>query len=488
MACSDQEKIKKLWAYTKANYVDKGFNGKFEDLIGRVAKDTGSLTKDEVADLLSRPKNVRQVTPQLWRRQHDRNKVLRDAKAYSAARGEGGAYKAIRMALYLPTFVKVMGHTTALLGTHGWRYVYQPKYWGSWLRGYGKSIRAMTKAGSQEIRNQILRHEAYADWAKPQKYQTFNGNIRSNGGLAIDPDVVYDDIQNYAHRIAGPLGRLTESSFLGLKYLRLEVAERIWQSIPEHLRTDNMRSLVQMSVNHSTGAVPELHIPEALRLAGFAPGLEASRWQSLVLDPIRTISAALPEKAVGQLASPEARYYARRRIQGAASIVGMLAVTGAIAKAIWGSDQNLTDPQKPGFGWIRIGDRMLSYTGGGASTARFAYRMIAPGRDASGRKVERSNIAMRYARSKLAPWASTAYDLLEGSDIMGKPLPGHQPAHGKQPYTVPEYLSEQMGPLSSSQAIKDLAQAGVPPDKKFVRALQAIVISASGGHIYTKGE
>jgi hypothetical protein len=496
MACFTDEQLKALWRYARAAYPE--YMGDFEQLINKVSADTQAagargLTPDEVAKAFATPKTVRDLSAKAYRYQSDSQRISREAKAYVDGIGEPGFSKALRTLAYLPTFGKVLFHSGALMVTHGWRFLFQPHQWGTWLRGYGNSLRSMSRAGAEDLSRSIMRDPAFNDWIRPVQYRDMFGRTRSTGGLAADPRKIYDDVQLYAHKLAGPLGRMTENSFLGLKKFRLDVANKRWNALPENLKTPEMRALIQMSVNHGTGAVPEIQIPELLKVGMFSPSLEATRWQSMVLDPARTIGAFAPGASEAQ------RYIAVRRLGVAIEMAITLKAMQALAQAISGTQQNYLDPRKPGFMSLLFGHRTVNFSGGMEGALRFAAGNIA---SRGGNKYPKPGQpqpteAQRYARGKLSPLAADVLDITTGSTYLGRQLPypfgkpsESGPERKEQPYSWPEYAAEQFGPLATEEAIKEAVK--IAKEKGITGAdahdiadiALSLLIQSAGAHTY----
>jgi hypothetical protein len=145
----------------------------------------------------------------------------------------------------------------------------------------------------------------------------------------------------------------------------------------------------------------------------FSPRLVASRVQ--VLNPLEY--AKMP-KATRRIAMKQM-----------AQFVATSAMALALAKAA-GATVSL-DPDSPDFLKIRVGHVRYDILGGLAQPARFgirfSYRLY---RNFIGKKNTESkqpiNLALNFARSKLSPSASFAYDAMKGKDFSGKrfkPLP-----------------------------------------------------------------
>src|SRR5215469_13493789 len=136
--CYTLHQVRQLWKNAKENYVGKlGEDGlpkvkDFEDLVRKLSVDAGTFdergnqiagpTPEDVARMLASPKGkIRAKTTQLYRQQSAQARALSDARAYVAGINQPSAYKALRLAAYLPQGIKVGAHTVALMGTHGWR-------------------------------------------------------------------------------------------------------------------------------------------------------------------------------------------------------------------------------------------------------------------------------------------------------------------------------------------------------------------------------
>ena len=97
-----------------------------------------------------------------------------------------------------------------------------------------------------------------------------------------------------------------------------------------------------------------------------------------------------------------------------------------------------------------------------------------------------------YGRSQLSPFASLASTLWFKSDWQNRPLPSSDRpvpkrlrAQGVQPYTWPEFWSEQVMPIPAEEAVREVWQKGMgmsPEQIKSMRqAMATIAIMAGTG-------
>lgn len=145
-----------------------------------------------------------------------------------------------------------------------------------------------------------------------------------------------------------------------------------------------------------------------LNAAFFSPRYTASRFQ--VLNPVMYARMA-----------PSARRLALRKMVRYAGTIGS---TLLLAK-MGGAEVNLTDPSRPDWLKIKVGNTYYDPGSGLQQTMRFVYRMgLAFGRYRRGEKANSNdhaiNVLGSFARTKLAPVPGAAVNVLQGRNVVGE--------------------------------------------------------------------
>lgn len=267
--------------------------------------------------------------------------------------------------------------------------------------------------------------------------------------------------------------------FDALKTLRFAMAEKWFNSLPDHLQNEESARLIADSVNHATGIV-KTQFHEAFNWAMFAPKLEASRWAYMFKDPIKALNYVANWKE----ASMEQRHWAKSELQQKAMVaswyLGMLTLNQAMLWAT-GSEENINgipealggkgfDPTKSDFMAFKVGGfkvgvlspmigvlRLLANALHVSFLERTKYERLTPRREALGEE------AWDYATGKASPFASFVLQGLAAQDFQkrpigflpwSEPLPRAKRLAGVRPYEFGEYMLQQFAPIPLEEAIK----------------------------------
>jgi len=506
MACYTVKEAKELWDYAKEKYLRvPGPHGypDFRELTNNLSRDikvkTGRLiVPEEIANLLSTPKRVRAANRDLLMAARNRAMMLNQAKRFvngtqhsPLTRFAIGAYNA-------PYAAKVFGHAAALHMTHAWPYALEPRMWKNFGKSWVNAWKSMKESNARAVSQEIMLGS------------TFDEKMRS--GLAADPRKMYDDLQRQMG-FWGKLGRLSENSFLGLKQLRSMAWDVVWDTVPEHLRTDEMRKIISVGVNHMSGA-PGPDAARALsgtmgttaRVLAFAPSLDVARvsrfadfakWAG-VAGKTALNKAPLAGDQLARLwgrATPEQQWYANYQMKQYARMASvattLLFLNQMVLKHLFGSDENINwnDIDSPDWMTLKGPDgSILQATGGQVPMARMVSRMVRHPKQAP-------DVLGNYLLGKLNPFLNTAMTLAKGWGFGGTDVPM---PFGEAPPTFTnwtEFLLAELGPISTEDGIHKFAgemsdQSGIPQEfnEKFLRALVkgglAIVPAALGMHYY----
>lgn len=481
MACYTKNEAKDLWDYAKETYLKQpGQHGymDFKELTNKLSEDifnaTGGNKKgpdgkpignrivpEEIARLLSTPKTVKTATKNLLMTDRNRAQALRQARAFVTGQETSPLARFIGKAYQFPYAGKTVAHSAALHMTHAWPLAFDPKAWRNFGKTWVDSWKAMKESNAQAIKENIMLD------AK------FDQKVKS--GLAIDPREIYDDVQ---HRTGfwGKLGRMTANSFLGLKELRSMEWDRIWDTVPDHLKTEEMEKAISLHVNHMTGApgpegarVLSGKAGRVARIFAFAPSLETAR----VMRPVdfiksagvRGTSALNRAPVIGEQlqklwgrSSPEAQFMARQNMKQwtriAAVYSGILYSSHLLLKHFYGSDEdvNTKDPFKSDWLTPKGPDgSVLQATGGQIPMIRTAARI--------GMKPKQAGDALgNYLMGKLNPALSIPLELAKGKGFGGTEVPA---PFGTQESTVgswAEFLTAELGPIATEEGIHEFAK------------------------------
>lgn len=527
MACHSPKDAKKVWDYAKTVInaeLAKAGTGEgrfisFPDLTHKISEDIWQasgqklrVVPEDIARMIAMPKTVKVARNALLMSDKAQGTALRDARRFVEGTQESPIHQLVRGVYEAPYAIKTVGHSGALHMTHAWPYALDPANWVNFAKTWVNSWRAMKPSNAQAIRESIQLHPRYDE------------QIQS--GLAIDPSKFTDDVQkraNYwgdgafgkfmekigAGKPARLLSEMTSSAFLGLKQLRQTVWDSIYESVPAHLQTQEMRNIISTHVNHMTGASPEVPMYGATgkvaRAILFAPSLDVARVfrvADLGKDTgitLRDATNRIPvvgeqlKKAWGD-ASPEAKWMARKNMAQwariAATYSAILYANGLLLKHMFGSKEeiNTSDPFKSD--WLTPkgpNGRILQMTGGQLPMLRTAVKVL--------RKPEQGGAAIgQYLMGKLNPALSFAKTL-----ATGKTFGGDVPAPlGKGEGTVGNWLTyatSELGPIATEDGIKEFSkqmsdQNGLPQDhnaqmlRAFYKAGLVTIPSVLGTHTY----
>lgn len=529
MKCFTVKDRKNLWDYAKETYLKvPGPHGypDFKELVTNLSDDifkaTGGtiqdgqrvggtfLTPEEVAQLIAGNKVLRNQRNVLLMAEHYRNSSLKQARDFVAGTTRTPLQKTLSTLYQVPYVGKTLAHGFALHMTHGWPLIFDPATWRLFGKTWWSSLRSMSPDYARTIADKI------------RTGSRFDEKIKS--GLAVNPDHVYDDVQNradfwgdklgpYLGKVAGKIAESTSNSFMGLKLMRDGFYDTIYDQVPEHLRTQTMNDAISAYVDHMTGApwkegarVIQSKAGKAAKVAMFAPSLDIARIMRPVdfikalgtegrrqLNQIPGIGEKLKE-AWGQ-ASPEQQWIARYQMKQWARIAGvfssLLYVNHLALKHMFGrsgkDDVNITNPFSADWMAPKGPDgSILQATGGQVPMIRAAARAtISPSQapDAIG----------NYLVGKLNPALSIARGAITGKRFGGEGVPGVS-----EPFTVGntlEYMVTEFGPIATEAGIQEFSkqmkdQTGVPQEwhAKVLKAIRnaalVTVPSALGTHLY----
>lgn len=461
MACFNLLHAKGLWDYAKQNYIDNGKITDFRDLVNQLSKDiletTGKdIPPDEVAKLLAAPKTVKAAQNRLSLTDYYRKQTLQDARMFTAGSQGNPVMKFIRTAYELPYALKVLGHGPALHMTHAWPYAFDPKMWKTFAGTWMESWKAMKPSNARALANEIM-----SDPRFPQKV---------NSGLAVDPRRIYDDV-NRRSDFWGKLGEMTSNGFVGLKHLRSKAWDALYDTVPEHLRTEEMEKQISDHVNHMTGASPEVSIHEGFRVGLFAPSLDVARIKR-VSDFGKAVANSWNK------ASPETQFMARQNMKQwgriAATYSAMLYMNNLMLKHFFHSKEEVNYKDFTKGDWLAgkgPNGRVWQATGGQVPMIRAALRAAYRPRQAGAAIGD-------YLMGKLNPALQIVKTVATGESFGHEQLP--YPL-GTGPASLGNYVevaTTELGPIATEDGIREFShrmsqQNGIPESEnaKFLHAI-----------------
>jgi hypothetical protein len=487
MACYTIKEGKDLWDYAKETYLKvphptKGYMD-FKELTNRLSDDiwkatggalgpngeriahpvTGkvgrTIVPEEVAKLISMPKALRRAGKDLLLTARNRRGMLNQAREFTSQTERTPLGRFLTGAYQAPYAAKTVGHGPALHMTHAWAYALQPKMWGTFGDTWLNSVKAMNPSYARKLAESIMLDPRFDE--------------KINSGLAVDPRVTYDDVQNRA-QFMGVLGTMTKNSFLGLKQLRSFAWDQIYDKVPEHLRTQEMRDLISNRVNHMAGAPGRTGTQAMSGKAGkvargffFAPSLDIARVMRMydighdVGITLRDVTNKLPVmgeqlKKFWGASSPEEIWMARNNMKQWAWIAGTFAAilytNQQMLKHVWHSDENInpSDPFKPD--WMAgkgPNGRVWQFTGGEVPMIRTGIRLVADPKQAP-------NALGYYFLGKINPALEFMWDIRKKMMGVGNLPEIALTGKSLEDWTV--YLASELGPIATEEGIKEFAK------------------------------
>ena len=433
------------------------------------------------------------------------------------------AIDAIKKTPDLWTVAKVVGHGTVGMITHAGALIFRPTVAVIYWKNFGRQFKLWA---NEKYHDRLIydmeHHENYEKW--------------KTAGLSIDVSKQYEDYDIYSGWLApGESMRGKAASalrwsleggkrgFNALKLVRLELAEKAYDKLPDDIKSDPKESLahrqiISQMMNKATGTLgektgwgAEIAKSKVANALMFAPRLYAARWSRILIDPLTTLHT-LGKMATGNATKAE-KYAAVKRITNAAELTAVLVGSLAINQGMLiasGSNQrvNLDDPSKSDWLKYKAAGKTIAFDGGILDPVRLIGQIIhasniAPGAfgklsqfEKSQRGGERTfSTITRYIRGKLNPFLGTVTDIYTGSDAMGRPMPqfaqlGRKPekTKNKPQYGAVEWISQQ-GPIPLSESVKvvyeKMRESGLshPEAVDIMAGAAALMGSVTGTHI-----
>lgn len=456
---------KALWDYAKENYIDKGMD--FDKMLMNVGMDTG-LSADQVRNAFASPKNIKPIIEGRYTIQRKRNQAIEQAKRFVEDSNKDWLEKAIRA---VPNFFfakAIWGHGTVGLITHAGRNIFDPVGWKNYFNNFGNQYKfLLNKNAYEKAKTDLQNHPDFNKWKR--------------AGLAIDPFKTTSEYEGI-RKILGAGTLAGDRGFFALKTLRFAMAKAIYDKLPEIDKADpNTIKEIAANVNHATGTVTK-DFGQAVKTLIFAPKLEASRWQSILVHPIKAANtfrkmaaSTFTGKEVPISERVAAKQVAKKTGRSLATFAGLLLANQALLVATGSKHRiNFTNPLDKDWLKFKVGDKTIDPTGGIVSSVHFLANLLAipfeTKQDLRGDS-ERDKIfenAGNYLTGKASPFMSTSFEAFTSHDFAGNSLPwsNKPPTHAyNHKLSWWEYGFTQ-SPIPISEGARDVYQsmedAGVP--------------------------
>jgi hypothetical protein len=354
----------------------------FDDLRNKVAADLG-MSVEKVTRLIARtsPK-LKGLMDDAWLRQQRERNTKTKAKLWVQGLDMPAYEKFIHSLPRVLFGLRVGFHGTVALGTHAPAVAFDPRFWGTYVRNFGKMYGMVLKPSFYEAQmSDLLRRQNYPTAVRaglvvdPFKYETFERPGLSPGkvikamsdSLGLDP--------KWFER-GEAVAKMGERGYSVLKTLRMDMFDQHWDALPKQMRTADMAKGIADAVNHITGVV-QMQSPAFADIALFAPKLQMSRMAYLFGDPMRAVKTGVRVglREAGQLvgidrsklprATPAEQYFAVNELKSKIITVGTLGSLLALNQGILANSDskqsiNLTDPYKSDFAKFKIAGTTLS--------------------------------------------------------------------------------------------------------------------------------
>lgn len=476
------------YAWKKAReYINDGMDD-FNNIRNKVATDMG-LSVEKVTAALAQDKRSKYLADEVWKKQQIARKLKQQAKQWLKETSTPAYLRAIQSVPKILFSLKVGFHGTVALGTHAPMVAFQPRFWNTYIRDFGKMYRMV---GSRTYYERQVQ-----DLIRRPNYITAR-----RAGLVNDPFMYEDFNSPDTAKYFGGLTGMGNRGYSVLKILRQDMFDQMWSKLPKTAQVPEVAKAVADGLNHATGVVKG-SAPGGANLALFAPRLEASRVAWLAVDPVKALKSFISWEDATQGEKVFAINQVKEKAWVAGTLFGMLAINAGFLAAT-GSKQkiNLDDPMKNDFLKFKAFGMSFSYGNAMISMARLPVRLYQI-RQSNGGKLRNVihpdessyTVLGEYARSQLSPFASLASSLWFKSDWQNRPLPNsnrpvpkRQALQGVKPYTWPEFWSEQVLPIPIEEATREVWQHGLgmsPNQIKHMRKAMATiaVMSATGGRL-----
>lgn len=437
------EDARDIWSHLKENYMDKGFS--LGDALRGTSADLG-LSPEQVLAAIASPKGGKELTTAMWKKQHEQNKASEYARRFVDT-GDQSATKKFFNSLPSRFFnLKTYGHGTVGNITHAATNIFRPSVWSAYWPNVFKSFSlAYGSTGNYEKAITLLESSPnFDEWKR--------------AGLTIDPREAYDDYQVFGKKQSW-LGEAGTRGFTGLKMMRYDLAELWYNKASESARADpKFREYIAQLANHATGH-SEVKVGKVVKALTFAPGLEVSRWQRMITDPIKAADTFIHWKSATPAELAAAKIVAGGAGERLVFYTAALAANAGLLYAL-GSKQKLNwdDASKSDWLKFKLNDKTLDVTGGVTGPIRLlhtigmeAYKAyFGDKKDLRVKPNDKDATTLwQQLRYKMAPLPGDILELGTGQDAMGNTVPWSKvtPGKGRKQLTGWDYARDVALPI-----------------------------------------
>ena len=461
---------------TVRSYIDKGVDN-FDEIRNKVATDLG-MSVEKVTQLMAQTQRVKFLADEFWRKQQTSRRLREQAKRWLENLEIPTLQKALQSIPKILFGLKVGFHGTVALGTHAPMVAFQPRFWTTYVRDFGKMYKMVANPAYYEMQIQ--------DLMRRPNYITAR-----RAGLVNDPFVYEDFNSPDTAKYFGNLSGMGNRGYSILKILRQDMFDQIWNQLPKTTKIPEVAEAIADGLNHVTGVVKG-RAPAGTNLALFAPRLEGSRVMWLAGDTLRAGDTFLRWKDSTLAEKTFAMNWLKERAWVAGTLFSLLALNQGFLSAT-GSKQKINgipeefggggiDPLSGDFLKFKVAGMDVAYGSAMLNMAklppRIATAIMFEGKTSKlileDERVYK--ILGDYLRSQMSPFAGTATDLALGRDYAGRPLPRagfgllkgrtdipkRLKLHGiDKPYSWAEYSSIQFTPIPISEGIREVWGQGL---------------------------
>lgn len=451
----------------------------FDDLRHKIASDLG-MSVEKVTRLLAQSKRMKALTDDMWiKKQRERNTKTK-AKLWVQGLDMPAYERFVRSLPRVLFKIRVGFHGTVALGTHAPAVAFDPRFWTTYARNFGRMYKMVLRPSFFEAQMQDL-----------MRRRNFGTAVRA--GLIVDPNK-FEDFKypgftsEMTDRLKSAMADATgidpgwftgtgERGYSVLKTLRMDMFDQHWDGLARHERTLEMAKAIADQVNHITGVVTHPSILHS-ELVLFAPKLQMSRVAFLAGDPARALRTIARQsvRGVGERlgvksswlpkVTPAEAHFAVMELKTKGAIAATLGSLLALNQGILtGSNSkqkvNFLHPLQSDWLKFKIAGLNVSFGSPLLTMLRLPARIGVLGFKPGGKLKsviypddEIGKTIWDYWRSQLSPAASLGMDQLTREDYQRRqlwdsnhPMPKRLRMQGIEPYTPSEYWTEQGLPI-----------------------------------------
>jgi hypothetical protein len=416
------QEAKEIWNYAKKEYLNNG--GSYVDMLSGVANDLG-LTMTQVSKAILSPKTER-ISDEMWKQRSELSKNRASVQRWLDNKGGNLAYKAFRTSMDTFREAAVFGHGAIFIGTHAMPTLFDIPRAKYAIKGFFNAYKAA--------------------YGKTSNYQLMISDLKNSdnylkaqrAGLQNNPERIGSDTEIISHHLKW-FSEAGERGFNAIKILRQNLFDSHYNALPETLKQDpTVLKQIAEIVNNATGA-SNAKVPNWMREMTFAGGMEISRWERIVKNPIKAADI-LGKLATGE-ATPAEKVFLRVWATRAGTIAGVytsaLIMNNAINAYMYPNDDkkriNFFNPSKGDWFKLKFGSVVIDPTSGMGTSLRFlttlasmpfeSEKYIKAHNQGDNRKNTLAKKILGYGLGKLSPGYTTIGELFLKHDYTGNTIP-----------------------------------------------------------------